>query len=243
MSNAASRDPSEPQFREFRTFDDMNAVLVQDIVHRLTDGVARRGHASLVASGGTTPGAMFDLLACADVPWRDIAVTLSDDRWIETTSDHSNEKLVRSRLLTAKAAAARFVPLKMGHRHAQDARHEVDTAVRAMPRPFDVVLLGMGTDGHIASLIPGAEGLARALDRRDNALVQAIHPADLSEKGERLSLTLRALLEARRIIVLLRGVEKREAYRWVMRGADPLQAPARALLRQTEVPVSVCWAP
>jgi 6-phosphogluconolactonase len=133
--------------------------------------------------------------------------------------------------------------LKTAHPHAQDAQSDVDSAICAMPRPSDVVLLGMGTDGHVASLIPGAEGLARALDRNEPALVRAIHPADLSEKGERMSLTLRALTDARWIAVLLRGNEKREAYRWVMSGSDPLKAPARALLHQRDVPVFVYWAP
>jgi 6-phosphogluconolactonase len=243
MSNAASLYPAGVRFREFRTVEEMNAALAREIAERLTASVAQRGSASLVASGGTTPGPMFDLLARSEAPWKSIEITLSDDRWIETTSDRSNEKLIRTRLLTANAAVARFVPFKTAHAHARDAEEQIDSAVRAIHRPFDVVQLGMGTDGHVASLIPDAAGLERALDRRDPALVRAVSPADLAAKGERMSLTLRALLDARWIALLLCGHEKRDALRWAINGTDMREAPVRALLHQSDVPVSAFWCP
>lgn len=243
MSRAASISSAGPMFREFPAADDMNAALAREIAERLTAAVARQGHASMIASGGTTPGAMFDILARSEAPWKNVEITLSDDRWIETTSDRSNEKLVRDRLLVANASAARFVPLKTAKAHAREAEQDVDDAVRAIHRPFDVALLGMGTDGHIASLIPGATGLERALDRNDPALVRAVNPADLSAKGERISLTLRAILDARWIVILLRGTEKRAAFRWALDGKDVREAPVRALLHQGEALVSVFWCP
>jgi 6-phosphogluconolactonase len=230
-------------FREFLAADDMNAAVAREIAERLTAAVARQGHASMIASGGTTPGAMFDILARSEAPWKNVEITLSDDRWIETASDRSNEKLVRNHLLVANASAADFVPLKTAKAHAREAEQDVDDAVRAIPRPFDVALLGMGTDGHIASLIPGATGLERALDRDDPALVRAVNPADLSAKGERISLTLRAILDARWIVILLRGPEKRAAFQWALDGKDVREAPVRALLHQSDVPVSVFWCP
>ncbi|MGN6148304.1 MAG: 6-phosphogluconolactonase [Rhizomicrobium sp.] len=243
MSNAASLNTAGPSFREFRNAEEMNATLAREIAERLTAAVAHRGHASMIASGGRTPGAMFDILARSEAPWKDIEITLSDDRWIETASERSNEKLIRDRLLVANAAAARFIALKTPHAHAQEAEQDVDDAVRAIHRPFDIALLGMGTDGHVASLIPGATGLQRALDSNDPALVRAVNPADLAAMGERMSLTLRAILDARWIVILLRGGEKREAYRWALKGTDLREAPVRALLHQSDVPVSVFWCP
>ena len=223
---------------EFRAFADagaMHAALADAIAARLSAG------GSLVVSGGTTPGALFDVLARRDAPWKDVTVTLADERWVDPGSERSNEHLVRTRLLTAKAAAARFVALKTADAQARDAEAAVGAAVGAIARPFDVVLLGMGEDGHTASLIPGAEGLARALDMADPALARAIVPPAATGLGERMTLTLRALLDARWIALLIQGAAKRTAYETAMAGRDAMAAPVRAVLHQDAVPVSVFW--
>jgi 6-phosphogluconolactonase len=240
--NDVSRDNAVPAFFGFRRPEDLYAGLAGEIASRLAAGIAQNGRASLVASGGTTPGPLYDTLATQDLSWRDVWVTLSDERWTDPASPRSNESLARSRLLTAKAAAASLVPLKTAHPHAAEGEKKADMVVAAMPRPFDVVLLGMGTDLHIASLIPGADGLARALDQNDPALVRAIDPPDLAALGERLTLTLRAILDARWIALLIRGEAKLAAYKRALAGSDVFAAPARAVLRQTQVPVSVYWS-
>lgn len=221
----------------------MFAALAGDIAARLTSAISRNGQASLVAAGGSTPGGLYDLLAQRKLNWSRVSVTLSDERWIGVDFDSSNEKLIQTRLLVAEAKAARLVPLKTGHTHACDAQPEVQAALAAMPRPFDVVLLGMGTDGHIASLIPDAAGLAAAMDRQDPALVRAVNPADLPAMGERLTLTLRAILDAQAIYLLIKGEAKRAAYRHALAGSDILEAPVRGVLHQTATPVSVFWSP
>ena len=241
MSNVVSVE--RHFFHEFRTPDELHTNLARTITQRLTTAVARNGAASFVAPGGTTPAAMFDVLARCRAPWKDIQITLSDDRWTETAQSRSNERLVRTHLLTANAAAARLVPLKTPHDRARDAEEELNAAVAAMHRPFDVVALGMGTDGHTASLIPGAAGLSRALDRSDPALVRAIDPSNLALMGERLTLTLRAILDAHWIVLLIRGDEKLQAYKHALDGSDALAAPIRAVLHQSDVPVSVFWSP
>ncbi len=242
MNDLASPDGAQVLFRDFRNADDMYATLAGEIATRLTAGVAHRGRAGFVASGGTTPGALYDVLAAREAPWKDIAITLSDERWISPASSRSNENLARTRLMTGKAAAAQLVPMMTARDHPRDARGAVDAAIAAMPRPFDAVLLGMGTDGHTASLIPGGQGLARALDRSDPALVRAIDPPDLAAMGERMTLTLRAILDARWIALLIRGEEKLAAYKWALAGSDVLEAPIRAVLHQAVVPVSVFWS-
>jgi 6-phosphogluconolactonase len=243
MSNAASGRPPGPTFCRFDRADAMHEALAQEIVLRLTAAVARAGRASMVASGGTTPGATFDALARSNMPWQDVEITLSDDRWIDAGSDRSNEKLIRSRLLVANAAAARFVPLRTGHAHACEAEGVVDNAVRAMHRPFDVVMLGMGIDGHVASLVPGANGLARAMDVSEPAMVRAIEPANFADIGERMTLTLRALLDSRWTVLLIRGPAKLKTYEHALKDGNVLATPARGLLKTAGCPVSVYWAP
>jgi 6-phosphogluconolactonase len=106
-----------------------------------------------------------------------------------------------------------------------------------------VVVLGMGDDGHTASLFPHAAGLATALDITKTNLVRAVHAENAPTTGARMSLTLRAILDSQLIVLLIRGEAKRDAYRKAAAGADVLAAPVRAVLNQTRAPVRVYWSP
>jgi 6-phosphogluconolactonase len=236
---------ADDRFHAFLNADDMTRALADEIVTRVDAGVTSRGAASLVVSGGTTPAPLFDLLSTRAAPWDKAWITLSDERWIAPDQDGSNEKLVRTRLLRDAAAGAKLVPLKTTDPSPRAAEAKVDAAIAAMPRPFDIVLLGMGDDGHTASLFPHATGLAVALDTTRRELVRAIHTDEAAAvaTGERLTLTLRAILESRLVVVLIRGTAKREAYQSAAAGSNVLDAPVRAVLQQTRVPVQVCWAP
>jgi 6-phosphogluconolactonase len=229
--------------RRFPKADEMIHTLRDETVQRLRAGVTANGKASLVASGGTTPGALFDALSASDAPWGNIWVTLSDERWVAPTEDGSNEKLVRTRLLRGKAAAAHLVPMKTADASPNAGEAKVSEAIAAMPLPFDVTLLGMGEDGHTASLFPHAKGLERALDVSDPAFARAVHTHNVAKTGERMSLTLRAILNSRWIVILIKGDAKLEAYHDAASGTDVLEAPVRAVLNQERAPVEVFWAP
>jgi 6-phosphogluconolactonase len=159
-----------------------------------------------------------------------VVVTLSDERCVPPGDAASNQKLVRERLLVGAAAKAHLIPLwPLPERAALEAI-----------APFDAVMLGMGEDGHIASLIPGDPGLAAAMDPQGQALLADV-PAGLgSPPLARVTLTLKALLSARAIFLLTAGGAKREVLERALAGED---LPVRALLKQTTVPVRVLWAP
>jgi 6-phosphogluconolactonase len=229
--------------KRFAIADSMFHALADEIVTRLKAGVVARGAASFVASGGTTPGALYDILAQRDAPWDKVTVTLSDERWVAPSEDGSNEKLVRSRLLVGKAAAARIVPMKTDDASPDDAEAKVGGAIATVPRPFDVTLLGMGDDGHTASLYPHSQGLDKSLDVNDPALVRGVHTDHAVKTGERMTLTLRALLDSKWIVILLKGDEKLRAYNAAASGNDVQDMPVRVLLNQTAVPVQTFWAP
>lgn len=231
---------SSEQF--FANAEAMFAALEELVAMRLAGGIAARGAASLVASGGTTPAPLYRQLARLDMDWRRVSVTLSDERWVEPDDGRSNEKLIRMTLLQGYAAQSRLVPLKTSAPRPRMAEEDVNAAIAAMPHPFDVTLLGMGTDGHIASLFPHAERLETALDAKEPMLVRGIVPRN-PELGERMSLTLRALLDSRLVAIVVRGEEKMRGYREAMAGSDVLSMPVRAILKQPETPVRIFWAP
>lgn len=217
------------------------AALAGEIKVDLEEAVPARGAGSLVVSGGRTPAAMFQCLREEKLDWPRIWVTLADERWVETAADASNERFVRENLLVGPAAAAHFVGLK---NPAPTPEAGADWATRALtrvPHPFDVVVLGMGDDGHTASLFPGSMALARALDPGAPPACIAINA--LVAPHARVSLNLAALLDARRIVLHIEGDAKWAVYQRARTPGTPAELPIRAVLQQKEVPVDVYWAP
>jgi len=194
----------------------------------LKDALANRGRAGLVATGGRSPGPVFGLLRAAPIDWARIVVTLSDERCVDEASPDSNARTVRQRLLTGPAAKGHLLPLWPKPEPA---------ALEALV-PFDAVMLGMGEDGHIASLIPGDPDLEHGLTT-DALLVDV--PAGLGKPPlPRVSLSLSALLSARSIFLLIAGDAKREVIARAQGGED---LPVGRLLSQARAPVRIFWSP
>lgn len=188
-----------------------------------------RDRAILVATGGRSPGPVYDRLSQSPLDWAHVAVTLSDERQVDADSPNSNARLLRERLFVGPAAAAQYLPL-------------TDYAERVLRKlmPFDAVMLGMGEDGHIASLIPGSPVMAHAMDP-NGALLTAESPAGFgSPPVPRITLTLSALLQSRAIFLLIAGEAKRQVIAHAGAGAD---YPVTAILNQDRVPVRIFWTP
>ena len=195
---------------------------------RLRTALGERGRAALVATGGRSPGPVYDRLTGARLDWARVVVTLSDERCVGDDDPASNARLVRERLLVGPAARAHLLPLWP----------EPDPAAIAALRPFDAVLLGMGEDGHIASLIPGDPGLEAGLTEAGPTRPV---PAGLGKPPlARITLTLPALLDSRAIFVLIAGEAKRRVVERAMAGED---LPVGRLLSQARAPVRILWRP
>jgi 6-phosphogluconolactonase len=240
-----------PGVRE-RRFDGAAALattLANDVERALAAALQERAFASLVVSGGKSPVPFFRRLSEAPLDWRRVQITLADERWVEADDAESNEGLVRRELLRQQAAHAQFVGLKNDAPTPQQGAARSWARIEPLPRPFDVVVLGMGTDGHTASLFPGSPGIAAALDpAAAPACVAMSAPA---APNLRMSLNLAALLQSRRVLLQLDGERKWEVYREAARlaaaddgGPVPPQAPpVTAVLRQRTPGVQVYWAP
>ncbi len=231
----------------FDTREAMAHALAADVAERLTTAAAERGAASLVGSGGTTPGPVYDLLAKADAPWDKVVVTATDERWASPDDAASNQKLIADRLLQGWAATARYVSLLSDHADPHDpaAEAEVGARIAAMPRPFDVVIAGMGPDGHAVSWFPGLPGMdASVLDAGAPALVRGVGPVPgAAGAPTRMTLTLAALHDARRLILLFTGEEKLAVLRRAQEEGPIADMPVRALLRAERAPIALYWAP
>lgn len=207
----------------------------------LDEAAGARGVASLILSGGRTPVRLLQQLAAEKLDWSKVWITLSDERWVDTSSEDSNERLIRENLLSRLPTAAHFVGLK---NPAPTPEAGADWAWRALtrvPHPYDVVVLGMGEDGHTASLFPGSLALARALDATAPAGCIAVNA--LTSPHARVSLNLAALLDSRRIVLHIQGESKWQVYLRARAPGSVAELPVRAILQQREVPVDVYWCP
>jgi 6-phosphogluconolactonase len=216
-------------------------AVANHVAELLRQAVALRGHATLAVSGGRNPATMLRALQQLTVPWERVTVTLVDERWVASDSADSNERLVRDNLLVGAAAAARFVAFKTNAATPAAAVIERSKAIEALPLPFDVVILGMGDDGHTASLFPAATGLAAALDADAGPLLAAIVPPVAAHA--RLTLTLRGILSSRRIVLPISGEIKRSVLARAAKGASVTDLPIAAVLNQRRVPVDIYTSP
>ena len=230
-----------PAFKEFKDSATLVAVLAAQVAELLRAGIKERGRASLVVSGGSTPVPFFAALSELALDWKQVVITLADERWVDPTDTDSNEHLVRLHLLQNRAAAARFVGFKTAVATAVQGEKECADRLALLPKPFDVLILGMGNDGHTASLFPQATRLGQALALDSGKLCLGITPPVAPH--ERMTLTLPALLQSRQIILHLVGAEKRAVYERALANGPVAQMPIRAVLRQTTAPVTVFWAP
>jgi 6-phosphogluconolactonase len=205
------------------------------IAGALNAGIAARGRASFVASGGSTPRDCYRLLARKTVDWARVILTLSDERWVDVRSEDSNERMLRETLMSGRAAAARLVSLKARRGGFEAGAGAAEKKVKDLA-PFDVTLLGMGEDGHIASLFPGHPALAEGLDPRSPRWCVGVAPAAPAPDLPRVSLTLSALLQSRLIVLLITGEAKRSVV------IAPGDRPVTALLTQASTPVRIMWA-
>ena len=213
----------------FPSADALADAAAAAIEAQLAAGLADRGRASLVATGGRSPGPVYDRLSQADLDWAHVAVTLSDERQVDAASPNSNARLLRERLFVGPAVKAQFLPLT-----------DYAEGVLRQLMPFDAVMLGMGEDGHIASLIPGSPVMALGMDPSGPALIAESPQGFGSPPVARITLTLAALLQSRAIFLLIAGEAKRQVIERAEAGED---LPVRAILSQDRVPVRVFWTP
>lgn len=212
-------------------------TLAERVAGALDYAVATHGFATLVVSGGRSPVAFFEALSVMLLDWKKVIVSLADERWVAPDDVNSNEGLVRRHLLRNAAADAELLGL---YQPAENLERAAELAAKALERlrpPIDVLVLGMGDDGHTASLFPGSPLLARGLDPDEEALCLPMRAP--AEPRERISMTLSLMASARVQCLAIQGATKLETLRRVIQ-SEPEHMPIRAFL---SAPLEIYWCP
>ncbi|WP_348761612.1 6-phosphogluconolactonase [uncultured Salinisphaera sp.] len=224
---------------EFKRYDDRSQAAVElaaSIADTLRQAIAERGGASLVVCGGSSPVELFEHLSQADLDWSQVVIVPSDERWVAPEHADSNERMLRETLLVNRAAEAMFVGLYRDTDAPGDAVDKVEADLIDVPAPFDVVLLGMGDDGHTASLFPNDPNIERALGSTARVIAAEVGPP------ARLSLGPAVLRRARRIDILIFGDEKKRVHDEAVRPGPQAELPVRSVLNTTDPIPTVHWA-
>lgn len=232
--------PAHVRQHVFHSAEQSAHALADAVAALLEQGLQQHGQASLVVSGGRSPVAFLADLATRGLAWSGVTVCLADERLVAEDDADRNEGLVRRHLLQGAAAQARLLPLAPAAVQPGKELEAAERTLARMPRPFDAVVLGMGEDGHTASLFPGAPGTAAALDSTRPERVALVSPTTAPHR--RVTLTRRALLDAHAVMVLIQGEAKRVTIERAA-ASEPERQPIAAFLQQALVPVHVFYSP
>ena len=213
--------------------------MVSSICSIVNEAIASQGSASLAFSGGSTPKAMFALLSQADLDWEKVTISLVDERWVDHHDDQSNERMFRENILQNKAANATLVGMKAPHNDINAGVSDYQSKLHTdIPLPFDLVILGMGNDGHTASWFPDAAELPQAMDVNSEQLVVTTRPA--SQPTDRITLSIVPVMTARNIFLHITGDEKKQV---LEKGIDnTLCLPIHQALDMLPQAVDIYWA-
>ena len=226
-------------------FSDRHALigaLAETSQNILGDAVSAAGKASLLCSGGSTPGPLYSALSNAELDWANITVGLTDERWVAPTSEGSNLALIERTLMQNHAKAAALYPMVTDPAlSAFDEAHRIDATYKQHLLPADLMILGMGADAHTLSWFAGGDGLDEALDPETAKMVTAIEAPATKTTGAyttRQTLTRPAIAAARNVFLMLTGDEKRI----VFENSTP-DSPVGQMIEAAGDRLTTYWAP
>ncbi|MGQ8365678.1 6-phosphogluconolactonase [Glaciecola sp. 1036] len=223
----------------FNNANTLNSEFASEIVAKLKAAIATNGRASIAVSGGSTPKPLFQILSKDEtLDWSKVTVLLVDERWVDDSSDASNQTLVKQNLLQWAASQANYVSIKTNAENAVDAVNEINQRLSSV-LPIDIIILGMGADGHTASLFPCSKELAEGLDLSNNNAVIATQPT--TAPHQRMSLTLASIISANSIYLHITGDEKRAVLTDALKNATPMEKPILAVAENADL--HLMWAP
>ncbi len=225
---------------QFSSRTELEMTLTDRVEAQLRLAINKNGHASMAVSGGSTPKDFFKRLSTRKLPWNKVTITLTDERWIQTDNKESNTYLVRKYLLQNEARHANYFGLKNTETLSQTALDNLNIAVKKKLLPLDVLILGMGEDGHTASLFPCSDQIRQGLQQPNDKSLIKVTPE--SAKHQRISFTFDALSKSHSIFLHIYGSQKKQVYEQALNSDNSIQIPVSAFLKNQNNPVQVFWA-
>lgn len=232
------------QFFKHPTKDILFSSTAEICEKQLRETLISKDKASFIIPGGTTPGPLFAQLSKSPLDWSKVTIAQSDERWVDREHSQSNQKLTEEMLLINQAAIANYVAMKNEAASAKDGEAKCNQFYAALASPFSLTMLGMGLDGHIASLFPNPRIIEQGLTEGKTKQCVAIDATGCKVAGdypERMSLTFDAILNSELIIILMIGQAKFQVVSNALNNTDPNQYPISALLNQENTPVQIHW--
>lgn len=231
-----------PDHIDMRVFDDTDTLadaLASHVAASLGAALHRRGTALLAVSGGSTPLPFMRALSKASISWSQVGVLLVDERFVKPDSEDSNTRLVRDNLLQNAAAEAELVEVAVEQDNADLCALETNQRYSDLAWPLDACVLGMGTDGHTASLFPGSPELATAMAGDGGLFCCKTTPTGASH--ERITLTLPVIRSSASLILHIVGDAKLATLKRALSALDQVDdMPVRAVL---DLPLTIYWCP
>lgn len=213
--------------------------LSANIISMLQWGIDERDKGSMLLSGGSTPGPLYEKMSNLNFDWEKVWFAPTDERWVVPDHADSNENMIRNTLLVNNAKTAHYIGLKVEGDNPALCAPAVDENLKKMPMPFDVVLLGMGEDGHFASLFPYLDDTKRAMDLDESSLCCPVRRD--GDEHDRITISYKTILRARNIILLFFGKSKLGVFEKAANNISE-HLPISYLLNQSNVPVTLYWA-
>jgi len=228
------------QINEFSERSALDEQLAEQVAQLLEQAIARKGQASIAVSGGSTPKGFFKALSQKNLAWKKVTVTLADERWVDIDSDASNTRLVCENLLQNNASEAKFFHLKQGEELTSEVLADLNLAASTAILPLDVLILGMGEDGHTASLFPCSDEIQQGLDTGNaDALIKVIPK---TAPYDRISFSFASLEKSQTIFLHICGDNKKQVLEQALANTDTHVMPIRAFLHHPKVNTQVYWA-
>ena len=226
----------------FSNRESLTDALCQRLSASISEHIKLRNKANLALPGGTSPIPMLQSLAKQNIDWSSVNLTLTDERWVPSNHPDSNEGLLRQHLLNQ--IDAHFIPLKNAAHTPKAGQKEIESSLEQHCLPLDLCVLGMGDDGHIASLFPNSPEINIATLAQNTQHCIAVNPPHITQA--RLSLTLNTMMQARELVLLIMGKPKQAAYQRALSLStytEYLSLPVSFILHQEKVPIHIYWAP
>ena len=224
---------------KFESRAQLDTTLANQVAEILVNAVKETGKASIAVSGGSTPKGFFAALSNMDLPWKQITVTLADERWVDINDDASNTKLVHENLLQNKAVDANFFHIKQGDELTSEVLADLNLAAGTTVLPLDVLILGMGEDGHTASLFPCSNEIHAALSRDAAPLLKVVPQ---TAPHERITFSYAYLAQSKNTFLHICGEGKQAVLNQALSDSDVTQMPIRAFLQHESLMTQVFWA-